>query len=167
MNQCASCIVPCLTCSNSTFCTSCISGYIFSQSMGSCLSYCPSGQYISSSFCFSCQANCLSCTSSSNCQRCLSSFYLYAASNTCVSNCSMVNISYYGDSINSICTLCISPCLTCTSIVDCTSCITGVLYETRCISNCPVGYYSLGAACLPCSSNCLACAGVPGNCTSC
>lgn len=92
---------------------------------------------------------------------------MYPLSGQCVSNCSQLNQSYFGDSTTSKCLTCIEPCLTCTSVVDCSSCISGVLNQKRCVGSCPIGTYTQNSVCENCSSGCFSCVGEATNCTSC
>lgn len=118
--------------------------------------------------CLTCGINCLLCKLANSCEQCASTSYLYPLTGTCITNCSATNGSYYSDETTSKCLLCIQPCLTCSSVVDCTSCLSGVLNQNRCVGSCPLGTYSnSNGVCLSCSAACFSCFVTAGNCTSC
>jgi proprotein convertase subtilisin/kexin type 5 len=70
-----------------------------------------------------------------------------------------------------VCVLCVSPCVTCTTLNFCNSCIsTHFLYQNNCTAQCPVGTTvgnTVTQLCDLCNTSCLTCAGTINNCTSC
>lgn len=141
------CTTGCLTCSVlQSNCTSCSPSFYFY--LNTCLNACPTG-FISISFiCTACVSPCLTCqTTISTCTSCLTSIIpsLYLSGNICTENCP---VTTYPNSINNMCSSCINPCLTCSSSVICTSCVTLYsLYQQNCLQNCPSGFVSINSVC--------------------
>ena len=68
------------------------------------------------------------------------------------------------------CLTCSYQCLTCEgNSAQCTSCNTGTfLYNSDCLSQCPIGYYGNETnQCSKCSEDCYTCSDSPDTCTSC
>lgn len=157
----------------------CDSGlYEYTQNR-TCYLTCPNGTYpIQSQYkCSSCVGNCLTCSSSIVCLSCKAGFYLYLTE--CIPNCTLSsNSAYYTDVPSLTCKLCPFPCLTCSSNTTssnfyCESCLTGYLYNTKCLLECPVGTYPNFAGLVVCSSCdqttsfCSACVVNATTCTAC
>jgi hypothetical protein len=173
-------MAPCLTCTSTTTCLQCISGYSLLGSM--CVATCPSGYYMGSSqgivvngvtyatsTCFSCSASCLTCNKTSTyCLSCPSG-YILDASNNCVSNC-VSPTSYYSPTTR-MCSNCSQQCYSCygPGTDNCLSCRPPLqLYASSCLSNCPFGYFSTPSyVCQVCSTSCLTCSASATDCTSC
>lgn len=125
---CLSCISPCLTCLNSSYCLSCVPGYMLSN--GLCSTSCTASYYFNTTIvsCASCSSFCLICNSNSFCQLCTPYYYinqLSATINQCFNSCPA---STYANFISSACQTCIYPCGNCSSQIDCLSCQEGALY---------------------------------------
>lgn len=166
---CLACNSPCENCLNATYCLTCVAGYMLSG--GLCSTTCSVGYYFNSANvdCSACPTNCLICNTANFCQLCRSAFYIYSINSTvnqCLSSCPA---AYYANTQGGSCQPCIYPCLNCTSSLDCLSCQTGVLYQSRCISSCPDTTYlnQTAAACLACTGSCLTCFANSTNCLSC
>jgi proprotein convertase subtilisin/kexin type 5 len=118
---CENCRSPCLTCTWSDLCDSCISG--FSLSGSSCLSSCPSGQYSDGFKCNQCPSLCTSCSFLNNLPACLTcSTNTFSYSFSCVGSCPNSttltdNICYSSDCSN------LPNCLSCsgTRCLQCTA----------------------------------------------
>ena len=47
----------------------------------------------------------------------------------------------YADTATSTCRPCVEPCITCSTLTLCDTCVNGYyLYESRCLLECPLGY---------------------------
>ena len=119
---CESCISPCVSCLNATYCYSCISDYYLHATTGQCLTNCPDGTYGSSASmsCQGCDQNCLTCSgSATNCASCSSGLSL-ASNNSCMTCWS----GTYLNILNNSCLNCYSLCETCngSTAQDCLSC---------------------------------------------
>ena len=119
---CVLCLSPCQTCSNATYCLSCVSGYMLSG--GSCSTSCTAGYFFNSSLvdCQACSAGCLICNSAQFCQICKADYYILSTNDTanqCVTSC---GAQKYASSVSSSCRSCIYPCFNCTSTIQCLSC---------------------------------------------
>jgi hypothetical protein len=91
----------------------------------------------------------------------------------CVANCGS---GYYPDASVSptTCTLCVSPCATCTTQISCITCASGFFLNpssnNSCTSTCPAGTTIANNAtntCDACSTVCLTCSVSTSNCTAC
>jgi proprotein convertase subtilisin/kexin type 5 len=135
---CSACVNPCVTCTSQVQCLSCNSTTNLYQT--SCLSTCPTGYTSIAQVCVACLSPCASCsTSQSTCLSCLSTSNLFLTGTSCVvaANCPT---STYANLTNNVCTLCVPPCLTCTSASVCLTCIADYNLEgTLCKSNCLSG----------------------------
>lgn len=180
------CTMPCRTCSasNSSSCVTCYTDtsittsiYLYSTTT-QCYSTCPSYTYPDSSIykCVDCNSICLTCTgTSTNCTSCLSnSTYPYLFINSSVGTCrSQCPTYYYPDTSQNpiICVLCLSPCSTCTSSSQCTSCLSGwYFYNNTCSTNCPSGTTipnNSTNTCDACSVQCAMCSVTVSTCIGC
>lgn len=71
------------------------------------------------------------------------------------------------DASTQSCVYCTPPCKTCASTATtCLSCLTGALYNYRCLANCPAQHFSQSGVCQQCPSQCAACSSL-NNCSSC
>jgi len=152
---CLRCPSTCVTCRNSTFCTTCASGYTFTN--GVCVN--------SSSN--TCITNCVSC-SGGICRACNGNTLLYInpvnGSAQCVDSCPAGSFAFAGK-----CLVCNEACATCSNTQDnCTSCVAGLfLYKQNCVPACPSGFFAETTTliCKPCTPNCINCNN--RNCTLC
>ncbi|EAR96681.1 leishmanolysin family protein (macronuclear) [Tetrahymena thermophila SB210] len=146
------CATTCASCtSDPTQCISCIGGLYLSPH-NTCDSSCPSGYFQNNSnmICTACPAGCISCSDAKTCTKCdsLNGYRLQGSS----------------------CTLCVSPCATCSQINPsiCLSCENNMyLLNNKCVSTCTNGFYNgLNYTCSPCINGCNQC--LDGNsCISC
>jgi proprotein convertase subtilisin/kexin type 5 len=135
---CYACSSPCLQCTSSTNCVSCIQGTILLQSSQSCVSVCPLSTYESNGICLPCASTCGSCANLTYCLTCTnSSLYVYLGG--CYQNCPS---QYYSDNFTKMCVECIAPCVTCTAKFTCLSCTEGFLLTGYCYDVCPPGTFS-------------------------
>jgi hypothetical protein len=107
--------------------------------------------------CTACVPPCLSCAVTVNtCLSCVSPYYLNTNANICVLANQCPTYTYPNISL-SVCASCVSPCLACTSVSSCSSCIHGYYYysiTTLCLDVCPLGYIGIVNVCVPCQSPC-------------
>ena len=173
--NCTSCFTNCFSCSSTTRCNICKSGYYLLAVQGAnaneCVTSCPPGYYnnITTLSCSSCSNNCETCTSSNVCTDCTNNYYLYAtnSSTTCVSNCPT---NYFNPTIldgSGSCGRCASYCYSCSDAQTCTECISssyviinGMCTPSNCVhclvcnyssnacATCVTGYYLFNSACL-------------------
>lgn len=166
MYVCSICMGRCLTCTNTTYCLSCLTGFLQG---GLCIDNCSTitGKYsnISSLACSPCDLNCLNCTSTSRmCTACNPSIPLlfnYTCLNACPSG-------YY--SSGSTCSKCSYPCMKCTGTAsNCTSCLNTYADNGTCVSSCPMRRYAdlKSLSCLGCDSACTSCAYSSSYCSVC
>lgn len=152
-NACHVCSDNCLACIDSWNCLSCKTPYLLTLDTKKCdFLFCPDEYYFDmNGDCKRCKNPCRTCFGSSafDCTSCLESYGLR----------------------ESVCLLCDSNCKEC--VDDNTKCISCrsplLLYNFRCIENCPNGYLtdSSGSICLSCDSNCLTCDFEIDHCLSC
>lgn len=179
-----SCTLPCRTCSSDpTSCLSCYNSTItssiyYNNITNKCVTTCDSGYYPDSTLlqCKACNVICGTCVNiSTNCSSCNSTsgfpfLNKTTTSGTCLANC---DSGMYPDTNQSptLCVVCVSPCVTCTTQTACLSCITGrYLYLTSCVTTCPVNISignSTSNTCDPCASVCATCVDTPTKCVSC
>lgn len=71
--------------------------------------------------------------------------------------------------IPNLCVACVEPCGQCTTRSSCVTCVMPyLLYGSSCLTGCPVGTtVEVNGTCVNCSSGCLTCSILAGNCTSC
>jgi len=122
ISACVLCISPCQTCSNSTYCLSCVAGYMLSG--GICSTSCTAGYFFNSTIvnCQACSTGCLICYSAQFCQLCQTGYYILATNDTanqCVTSC---GVQKYASSVSGSCRSCVFPCFNCTSTIQCLSC---------------------------------------------
>ena len=162
---CQSCNLNCMSCDHTpTNCTACASGSVITESR--VCEPCPNGTYIDGNTCQRCKNGGTVCTADGTPLECAYNHFLNG----------------------SHCNKCTLPCLTCTSLSNCTSCpspsslgeliwsATGAaafgaptyLDGTRCVASCATGEYANSqGVCVPCSEGCSNCTGPRGECTKC
>ncbi|EAR95046.2 TNFR/NGFR cysteine-rich region family protein (macronuclear) [Tetrahymena thermophila SB210] len=167
------CTSNCITCGASG-CLACQSSYFLYNNV--CVTSCPSSTYFSNpTTCVDCNSNCKTCNSPGNiCTSCYSPNFLNPGNGlTCLATCP---VSYWPSTSDQICKTCDQSCYTCISpggANNCTSCSGSLyLYNSQCISQCPIGTYSSTVTnnnqCLPCNSSCKTCSGPNStDCLSC
>lgn len=137
--MCASCGYRCLTCTNSTSCSSCDATTRNTTDLANCV--CLTGFYDDgvSSSCLPCHSTCLECTNPNNCTSCVTNRYL-TTSQTCL----CVDRTF-----EPLCQACHYSCLTCiTSNITCQSCNGTAfrLYNSAANTcNCYTSYYDDGS----------------------
>ncbi|CAD8044013.1 unnamed protein product [Paramecium primaurelia] len=153
-NKCLQCVSPCKTCNSSTSCLSCVDQIpILFYYNNQCNTECPENQVPENGTCINCRQPCKSCkTTPDTCYSCLSNTYL--SGNNCFSVC---DDGYYADTTINECKQCISPCLKCSSLTICITClqtqINKIFHDGNCISSCPTGYYESIGTCVLCTIN--------------
>lgn len=179
------CTLPCKTClSTPTTCTGCYNdsaitlSIYFNSVTSKCVDTCEVGYFADATQmkCNQCSSVCLSCASvSNNCTSCNSSStspYLNKTSTagTCLTACSS---GMYPDTNQSptLCVVCVTPCVTCTTQTACLSCVPGsYLYKTACLVSCPANISIINSTlgiCQPCDIVCASCSIAASNCTTC
>jgi hypothetical protein len=145
--QCLPCDSNCKTCAGSV--TSCTS--------------CADGSYLDNATCKPCDPNCMTCEgSASSCTGCINGKTLIGS--LCKAVCPE---GYYLDIEKDLCDACSANCKSCKGSADiCTGCRSGVLFQDKCVLNCPDGYYKTSSGCLNCGSLCKTCTSSYG-CTQC
>jgi proprotein convertase subtilisin/kexin type 5 len=169
LQQCVQCVSPCQTCSSQTVCQSCVINFNLYQT--SCLDgYCPGGTTPIASVCVNCTSPCLSCsTSASTCTSCIHGLTpeVYLANTICLQASQCPN-GTYPDSSNNTCVNCSPPCLTCSSLTSCLSCMADYNLEgTLCKSQCLDGFMPVNSICTACKDPCATCAGSLTTCLTC
>ncbi|KAL4470382.1 hypothetical protein ABPG74_011993 [Tetrahymena malaccensis] len=181
--KCYPCEFPCQNCKNSaTNCISCFDTMYFIPSTNSCVYTCDfsNGYYtqINTNICLKCDSSCLTCQNyPTQCIVCayglLLQNYPDPKQNKCVPSCS---IGWYKDQkTNSNCLQCDASCQTCSDQFTCTTCPVsqylqqsyvssdcinqGCAQQTKCVSQCNVGFYPSGNNCLQCDPTCQQCTG--------
>ena len=142
-------------------------GYICTENNAnySACERCPEGtNKTNQSFCSDCKIhNCAVCSKSLDiCENCKTypDFFFFIDNNTCNSTCPDSN---YFLEAPGICTSCPSNCTKCLkNITDneikCFNCYEeNFIFNDRCVSYCPDGYYFNGSSCLNCGFNCISC----------
>jgi hypothetical protein len=167
------CQFPCATCqADQTTCLSCIKNgsYQFLRN-GTCLARCPDGfTNLQGSFdCNPCNTSCTTCAQGNpnHCLTCNALYQYYITETSeCVSQCPD---GYYPN--GKVCVKCQSPCNTCLSNTQCTSCLDSYLYHSsknKCLSTCPSDFtIQQENKCIDCSTNCNTCKTTISQCTSC
>jgi hypothetical protein len=112
--------------------------------MGTCVTNCPEGYFLSNGQCAICGTGCSNCSSANVCIVCLGSYYMYQQN--CVQTCPTL----YPVIKTNVCTACSTPnCITCNSGDSCLSCVSPYLvYVGNCIISCPENFTSNGMACV-------------------
>lgn len=142
--QCA--LANCVQCVNGIYCLACADGYNFYQN--ACLVSCLPGLVAVEGRCSSCQAHslahCLECIPTA-CTRCITGFFL--SQGACRTSCP--NGRYPArSSTGGACQLCVSPCVSCSTLLACESCDYSAKAKyhfapgKRCLVNCPLGYFA-------------------------
>jgi proprotein convertase subtilisin/kexin type 5 len=169
---CKTCVFPCQNCLNTRQCTSCISGYLNSQT-NTC-EICSSKYYADQTtktcvLCTQALPFCSQCQSSTICKVCQAGYYLMGT--LCISqNDCLSTGGYYLNLAQQKCSPCVLPCANCTNSNTCLSCVNGFLYQGLCLFNCPANFYSslTFMECLQCDlSVCLTCVNNATTCISC
>jgi proprotein convertase subtilisin/kexin type 5 len=139
-NECRPCQSPCVNCSSSTACKSCVAKHILNVET-----------------CEPCPDNCDECSNKTTCTTCDSTFKLHNSG--CVANCPP---GYLASTANGkdICISCVS-CAECETTADnCTKCGVGTyLYNNKCPTECPDTFYENGSnnECTTCVAPCVNC----------
>ncbi|KAL4476413.1 hypothetical protein ABPG74_010146 [Tetrahymena malaccensis] len=175
-NQCSKCNSTCASCNGGTIndCLTCNPPLFYQASTQSCISYCPSGQFLFQNKCLSkcpdgyyqssadnscvqCNKSCSTCSSISQCSSCITPFIFF--NNQCLSQCPQ---GYYFSLISNQCKSCSKSCQSCSGPEEsqCITCVPGTyLQGTTCLSTCQEGYYQDNTLCSKCSSTCQTCIG--------
>jgi hypothetical protein len=130
--------VNCLTC-NSTLCLTCQPGFVMNSTF-QCAAVV-------------CSTQCQLCSLvSTNCTSCYAAQNRYLISNICVP------LSGYYESGTDISPLCVSPCITCSSLTICSTCVVGYFLNSSnncqsCIKYHPQCVACDNVTCLQCSSS--------------
>ena len=135
----------CESCPNSLQCSTCISGYFYYnyQCYVSCIPLITYANLVNRT-CDSCPNNCNTCQGNSSNLTCLTCVAGYVMdSGRCYLTCQTSGLI----AVNSVCQGCTSPCSSCSlTVTNCTACLTSgsspYLYQFRCLSRCPDGFYS-------------------------
>ena len=62
------------------------------------------------------------------------------------------------DQLTRKCVYCTEPCNTCEiTPTTCLSCLTGLLYQSQCISSCPAAHFNQSGTCILCPNKCASC----------
>lgn len=172
--QCVGCIPPCLACSSSNSCLSCVNGFYYYNL--TCSLSCPANITISDNSswtCTPCSSQCATCITTVNtCSTCssLAAFY----NNQCVTQCPYPMVIN-----NGYCANCSVSCKSCfLTYTNCTSCALGsapYLFISSnigsCMPSCPFTYYadSVNGICSLCSSLNISCTNCssPSTCYNC
>jgi hypothetical protein len=92
-----------------------------------------------------------------------STSYLY--NNFCVPTCPSTT---FANATTITCDSCHSPCDTCTSLTNCSTCVGGYyLYLNTCTQNCPTGYVGVVTTCQLCNTGCRTCQTTTTYCLNC
>ena len=142
-SACAQCVSPCLQCTTSIYCQSCVHGFYFQSLTTLCLDVCPLGWVGVVDICVRCASPCRYCEDGiDNCTACISGYFLNLYTHQCLLQCpNLVTIS---NPITMTCDACIQPCLICQNqTTSCLACVSGTfLIGSQCLINCPSGYYA-------------------------
>lgn len=152
-------------------CTRCANGYLlYRASTDQCVTACPNGTYVKSyeaKECVACQPYCTNCINYQNCLKC--SYPYNLINGYCSASCPAG--SYLTAYQN--CSICPSPCVTCTTASSCSSCLPKFYLFANssgnaCLTDCPAGYFADARSgwCSRCLSTCSACVAT-NNCTQC
>ncbi|XP_077377227.1 proprotein convertase subtilisin/kexin type 5b isoform X4 [Festucalex cinctus] len=173
--QCRPCHASCRSCSGGPGpdrCLGCDPPHFLLNS--TCVQQCPAGYYGDKDerTCERCHLSCASCSGrhSVQCLACRSGFFRHGSS--CVQTCPE---SHFGNSSSMECERCDPACSRCRgpADTDCLNCRDGfvhVKHQSRCLKNCPPGYYhhTWTHTCLKCHATCKTCTGAGAtSCQSC
>lgn len=162
-NRCIPCQgIGCKSCSHSSTCSACLPFYELSN--GVCKSTCGLDMYpdLNTKHCRECHPFCLSCNgpTKADCKRCSKKAVMVITKKNkkqCLPSCPL---GLY--SLNQLCVPCKKSCKSCVNKEMCTSCKNNtVLYEKRCLTACPNGWYQ-GSR-----KNCVKCSDKYENCAKC
>lgn len=132
--SCANCSSNCVTCSSFNKCTSC-KGSLRINSLQMCEPDCPPSQYVLKENCVDCPSSCLTCINDKMCSSCYGNSILspqYKCELSCAKNEFRTSLGE--------CAKCPITCGNCMDSNTCVGCINGyVLYQGKCISECPPG----------------------------
>lgn len=166
-DKCVKCEIPdCLICEASLdSCSICITPKLYQD--GKCVDDCEKGYYSVGTKCLSCEEHCDLCINDNKCNACQEGFFLFKED--CVEICPLFT---FGDKADRKCKYC-SDSEKCKSCSDenpdiCLACNSGILYNGKCIDNCPDGtYYCVkDDACKVCPEGCELCS-AKTNCNKC
>lgn len=161
---CKPCHSSCLSCSGSSFqdCTACAPTKILIS--GSCVQTCLPGKFWNPAdgTCQSCSYPCATCAGNQSlCNSCLDKYFFHQVTNSCNEGCSEGSFGnpdnficetacksgQYANNLR-ICLKCSEPCLECELFgtgIECTRCDDyKILYNKKCIDNCPLNYFHDG-----------------------
>ena len=153
--HCSGCVSPCLDCTNSTFCLSCLTGFFY-HNYG-CGTTCAAGYFQdgTANTCNTCISPCQTCTSQSNCLTCSLGFW---NGSHCAQSCPD---GQFADGTTKSCAGCDPVCLTCAnSASTCTSCnnsLSLLFYNSQCLTACPSRFYASNNTCSECIPPCYTC----------
>ena len=154
---CEKCKDNCQSCDNKNSCNRCVSPYVLLNN--ECISSCPEGYVNVNGECKACsQEGCLQCSpyDQTICSKCRSDLYL-AVNNQCTSDC---GTGFY-PSPEGFCVKCGDEnCKECSPSNNCKKCYgEKVVFDGKCLDECPSGYYANDYKCLPCEDkeNCKSC----------
>ncbi len=161
------CTGDCATCVDSqSTCSSCKTLNLFGTV---CQTNCPSGYIPLGKNCTLCQSPCLTCAENvNNCTSCSPSVTpkVYYIENRCDTSCP---VFYYPDNGTNTCQQCQAPCLKCSELVTCTSCVNSyfLFQSTTCLTACPSRYVGINKICEACLSPCKTCVDSTTKCMTC
>eukprot|EP00347_Sterkiella_histriomuscorum_P002038 403369714 len=172
-STCKTCLDPCTSCTNTTFCLYCDPGFKYiDDGFGKCIKEtdpCPSGTFQDPSglvVCKSCPAGCDTCSSSTQCTKCQNNYLLYGGQ-CLLEQCPS---GTYIETDDKSCVDCDdSNCIACTYF-ECLLCKSGTYLDNqKCVTKCPDGFYgdSVSNSCMKCQSDCLKCQNNNYTCTAC
>ena len=172
-NTCINCISNCKTCDNLNTCKTCKDGYYNYE--GKCVNICPIKFYEDNTTktCLPCLINNCKHCDKNICKICLEEYALFYENSleniSCIKECPE---GYYMSQANGIkkCDKCDLGCVSCTDKNVCLKCdnLNYVMFEGKCLNECPNNYTIVNNKCIKCSNNCLECyPNKPNICTSC
>ncbi|XP_012928771.1 extracellular matrix protein FRAS1 isoform X2 [Heterocephalus glaber] len=162
---CLACKPQCSTCTNGLECSSCQPPLLMQQ--GQCVVTCGDGFYQDHHSCTACHSSCAGCSGSTkkHCLACRDPLQVLRRG-SCESSCGDGFYNRQGT-----CVACDQSCKSCgPNSPRCLTCPENmVLYDGKCISECPGGYYADAAGrCKVCHDSCASCAGpTSSHCTAC
>jgi len=184
------CVFPCKTCGTNdsnnsnddndikraSTCTACnpsgTDKYLLSSKCVNKIT-CEDGRHVANdvtNVCDSCDASkCYKCSGAiDSCTECNNNKFLNG--NECVASCIPYGYNVPGNNgVGGRCHACKHPCVTCTTELDCESCVANKLFvtsEKRCLDDCPSRHYRNNDKCYPCLYGCQTCDN-PNTCLSC
>ena len=156
--KCEFCGANCNTCNpdNTSKCFTCMSGFYLTPSQ-ECVKTCPQGYYPNNENkqCDKCSVNCASCLILNKCDVCDNKFLMLKG--TCTDKCPSGYVQ-----VNELCVECNTQkeCVKCSkdNVDICVNCGDLILFEGKCINNCPETYRELSnKTCEKCLDNCKTC----------